>query len=111
MGAAMVQDSSMQVPNIDWRMPNPLGPVVRYFPSSVNDPPSYGFVVALGESSVDLMVVTANYRGFLPKNGVRHANDPNNWKHREYIGGLWLDLAFNIDVVNRLKDLEDAVSG
>jgi hypothetical protein len=114
-----MQDNSFmaQGPMVEWKMPTPLGPLVRYFPSSVNDPPSYGFVVALGDSTLDLMVATANYRGLIPKGGVRHAHDPNNWRHRDYMGGIWLDVPFNMQIrdaihklENRLKEIEESLS-
>lgn len=105
-----IADSSTLGPVVSWEMPHPLGPLVRYFPNSTDDPPSYGFVVAKGETTLDIMVVSANYRGFIPKSAVRHAHDPNNWKHRSYMGGIWLDVPFNIQLRDQLNDLREEIS-
>lgn len=105
----MFENHVNQGPVVDWPMPNPMGPLVRYFPNSISDIPSYGFVVAKGESTIDLMIVSPNYRGLIPKGAVRHAEDPNNWKHRTYMGGMWLDLPLNIKLTKETEELRSQV--
>lgn len=103
------QDNVALGPLVAWEMPCPLGPFVRYFPNSTGDPPSYGVVVSKGDSTIDIMVVSPNSRGLIPKSAVRHAEDPNNWKHRSYMGGIWLDTPFNVRMVTEIKILKEEI--